>query len=98
MENSQKNLASSDGQRSERFRLSGRTVLLGGGAAALLIFIVQNTQDVRFHFLIADFTWPLWFYTIVIAVIGALVWLGLGVLRRHRRRVDRREGRRARRD
>jgi uncharacterized integral membrane protein len=71
---------------------------LGGGAAALLIFIVQNTQDVRFHFLIADFTWPLWFYTIVIAAIGALVWLGLGVLRRHRRRVDRREGRRARRE
>jgi uncharacterized integral membrane protein len=96
MENSQKTVGSSDG-RSKRSRVSGRTVLLGAGAGALLVFVVQNTQDVRFHFLIADFTWPLWFYTIVIAAIGALVWFGLGVLRRHRRRVDRREGRRERR-
>jgi uncharacterized integral membrane protein len=97
MENSQKSLESSDGQPSKRFRVGGRTLLLGAGAAALLIFIIQNRQDVRFHFLIADFTWPLWLYTIFIAAIGALVWFGLGVLRRHRRRVDRREGRRARR-
>jgi uncharacterized integral membrane protein len=97
MENSRKSMESSDGQQSRRFHPSGRTVFVGAGAAALLIFIVQNTQDVRFHFLIADFTWPLWFYTIVIAAIGALVWFGLGVLRRHRRRVDRREGRRSRR-
>ena len=57
-------------------------------------FIVQNTQDVRFHFLFLDFTWPLWLYTIVVAVFGALVWFGLGVMRRHRRRKERREDRR----
>jgi uncharacterized integral membrane protein len=74
---------------------------LGGGAIAslsglgvLLIFVFQNTDDVRFHFLFLDFTWPLWLYTIVVALFGALVWFGLGVLRRHRRRKDRRAERR----
>jgi uncharacterized integral membrane protein len=64
------------------------------GVGALLIFIVQNTDDVRFDFLVFHFTWPLWLYTIVTAVFGAMVWLGLGILRRHRRRVARREARR----
>ena len=70
---------------------------LGGGAIAsltgvgvLLIFIVQNTEDVKFDFLFLSFTWPLWLYTIVVALFGALVWFGLGVMRRHRRRKERR--------
>jgi uncharacterized integral membrane protein len=74
---------------------------LGAGAIAsltglgvLLVFIVQNTDDVRFDFLFFSFTWPLWLYTIVVALFGALVWIGLGVMRRHRRRVARREARR----
>jgi uncharacterized integral membrane protein len=74
---------------------------LGGGAIAsltgvgvLLIFVFQNTDDVRFHFLFLDFTWPLWLYTIVVALVGALVWFGLGVMRRHRRRKARRAERR----
>ena len=64
------------------------------GVGVLLIFIVQNTDDVNFDFLFFSFTWPLWLYTIVTAMFGALVWLGLGVMRRHRRRVARREARR----
>jgi uncharacterized integral membrane protein len=63
------------------------------GVGALLIFIVQNTEDVRFHFLFLSFTWPLWLYTVVTALIGALVWFGLGVMRRHRRRQERRDRR-----
>ena len=63
------------------------------GLGALLIFIVQNTEDVRFHFLFLSFTWPLWLYTVVTALIGALVWFGLGVMRRHRRRQERRDRR-----
>jgi uncharacterized integral membrane protein len=63
------------------------------GVGALLIFIVQNTEDVRFHFLFFSFTWPLWLYTVVTALIGALVWFGLGVMRRHRRRQERRDRR-----
>jgi uncharacterized integral membrane protein len=64
------------------------------GVGVLLIFILQNTDDVNFDFLFFSFTWPLWLYTIVTAVFGAIVWLGLGVMRRHRRRVARREARR----
>jgi uncharacterized integral membrane protein len=74
---------------------------LGGGAIAsfigvgvLLIFIVQNTNDVNFDFLFLHFTWPLWLYTIVVALFGALVWFGFGVMRRHARRKERREDRR----
>jgi uncharacterized integral membrane protein len=74
--------------------INGATIATVTGAGVLLIFIVQNTEDVRFDFLFWHFTWPLWLYTIVTAVFGAIVWLGLGVLRRHRRRVARREGRR----
>ena len=74
---------------------------LGGGAIAsisgivlLLIFILQNTDDVQLDFLFWDFTWPLWLLTLVSALLGALVWFGLGVMRRHRRRTERRADRR----
>ena len=75
-------------------RLGGGAIASIGGLAVLVVFVVQNTEDVRFHFLWLDFTWPLWVYTIVVAVVGALAWFGLGVLRRHRRRRARREARR----
>ena len=75
-------------------RLLGAGALASlGGLGVLLVFIVQNTDDVRFDFLWLNFTWPLWLYTIVTALFGALVWVGLGAVRRHRRRKDRRESR-----
>lgn len=74
----------------EGSKLTGGAIASLGGLAALLIFIVQNTEDVKFDFLIVTFTWPLWLYTILVAIIGALVWFGLGVARRHRRRKERR--------
>ena len=80
---------------------SGDDRRLGGGAIAtlvgvglLIVFMVQNTEDVELEFLFWDFTWPLWLLTIVSALLGALVWFGLGVIRRHRRRQERREERR----
>jgi uncharacterized integral membrane protein len=48
---------------------------------------------IKIDFLFWSFIWPLWLYTIVIALFGALVWFGLGVIRRHRRRKERRENR-----
>jgi len=62
--------------------------------AALGTFMAQNTDDVTVKFLFWDFTWPVWLLTLFAAVVGALVWFGVGVLRRHRRRKDRREDRR----
>ena len=64
------------------------------GLALLLIFVIQNTEKVVFKFLMFSFEWPLWLYTIVVALIGALIWFGLGVMRRHRRRKERRAERR----
>jgi uncharacterized integral membrane protein len=73
---------------------------LGGGAIAsltgiglLVIFMIQNTQRVRLDFLFWAFTWPLWLLTVASALLGALVWFGLGVMRRHRRRKERRQAR-----
>ncbi len=80
---------------------SGNGARLGGGAIAsltgvglLLIFMLQNTEDVTLDFLFWSFTWPMWLFGLVMALFGALVWFGLGVIRRHRRRAARREGRR----
>jgi uncharacterized integral membrane protein len=80
-------------ERRDQRGLSGGAIASLGGIGALLIFIVQNTEDVRFHFLFFSFTWPLWLYTIVTALIGAVVWFGFGVMRRHRRRQERRDDR-----
>jgi uncharacterized integral membrane protein len=80
-------------QSTKGSKLSGGAIATLGGLAVLVIFVVQNTEDVRFDFLWIDFTWPLWLYTIVVALFGALVWFGLGVMRRHRRRKERRDER-----
>src|SRR4051794_4748902 len=66
--------------------------LAGGGL--LVVFMVQNREDVTLDFLAWSFTMPLWLFTIIAAVLGSIVWIGLGILRRHRRRVARREARR----
>jgi uncharacterized integral membrane protein len=64
-----------------------------GGLGVLLVFILQNTEEIEFRFLFWGFTWPLWLYTIIVAVFGAIVWFGLGVMRRRRRRKARRAAR-----
>jgi uncharacterized integral membrane protein len=65
--------------------------LAGGGL--LLVFIVQNREDVTLDFLFWSFTVPMWLFTIAVAVLGSIVWIGLGILRRHRRRKARRADR-----
>jgi uncharacterized integral membrane protein len=78
----------------EGARLGGGAIATLVGLAVLVVFMIQNTQDVTVEFLFWDFTWSVWLLVLVSALIGALVWFGLGVLRRHRRRKDRREDRR----
>jgi uncharacterized integral membrane protein len=75
-------------------RLSGGAIASLVGLALLVIFMIQNRADVRLHFLVAAFTLPLWLLTLISAVLGAIVWFGLGVMRRHRRRKERRAARR----
>lgn len=74
--------------------VSTSAVLAGTGAGALLVFMLQNREDVTLTFLLWDFTWPVWLLTLASALVGAFVWLGLGILRRHRRRSRRRAERR----
>lgn len=76
----------------DRLGLGAIAALAGGGL--LVVFMIQNTEDVRLDFLFWTFTWPLWLFTFVTALVGALVWIGLGVFRRHRRRRARRRDRR----
>ena len=78
-----------------RAGLSGGAIASLSGGVLLLIFILQNTGDVNLDFLFWDFTWPLWLLTIVSALLGALVFFGIGVMRRHRRRKERRAERRS---
>ena len=75
-------------------RLGGGAIASLTGVGLLVIFMFQNTEDVRLDFLFWHFTWPLWAVTLAAAVLGALVWFGLGVMRRHRRRKERRQDRR----
>ncbi len=71
--------------------LSGGAIASLIGLGVLVIFMVQNTEDVTLTFLFWSFTWPMWLFTFVTALAGAMVWFGLGVVRRHRRRKARRD-------
>ena len=71
--------------------LSGGAIAMLSGLGVLALFMVQNTEDVRVSFLVWDFRWPVWLLTLGSALLGALVWFGAGVVRRHQRRKDRRE-------
>ena len=81
--------------QAEQRRLGGGAIASLVGVGLLLIFMFQNTESVRLDFLFWSFTWPLWLLTMASAILGALVWFGLGVVRRHRRRKERRQERRA---
>jgi uncharacterized integral membrane protein len=78
----------------DKRRFGGGAIAALGGVAVLAVFMAQNTDDVTVEFLAWDFTWPVWLLTLVAALVGAVVWFGLGVLRRHRRRKARRADRR----
>jgi uncharacterized integral membrane protein len=82
------------GSTGGRGRLGGGAIASIAGGGLLLVFIIQNTEKIRLHFLVWHFSWPLWLYTLVTAAFGALIWVGLGVMRRHRRRKERRADRR----
>jgi uncharacterized integral membrane protein len=73
--------------------LSGGVIATLAGGGLLLVFMVQNTEDVTLQFLFWSFTVPLWLFTLIVAILGSIVWIGLGILRRHRRRKARRDAR-----
>jgi uncharacterized integral membrane protein len=90
----QKSPGDSTSPQAEGRRLGGGAIASLIGVGLLLIFMIQNTESVRLDFLVWSFTWPLWLLTMASALLGALVWFGVGVMRRHRRRKERRQERR----
>jgi uncharacterized integral membrane protein len=79
--------------RTSRVGLSSGVVAALGGGGLLVVFMAQNTEDVTLQFLFWSFTVPLWLFTLTVAILGSILWIGLGVLRRHRRRQARRDAR-----
>ena len=61
----------------QRGRLGGGVIASLVGLAALIVFMIQNTEKIRVHFLLWHFTWSVWIVVLVAAVIGAA-----GVVRR----------------
>lgn len=88
----QDSVSSAPTEPKSRFGIGAIASLIGVGF--LIVFVLQNNQRVDLEFLAWTFTWPLWLLIIVASLLGALVWFGLGVVRRHRRRVRRRGNRR----
>jgi len=81
-------------ENSSRKHIGGGAIATIGGIALLVIFVAQNTQDVKFDFLFWSVTIPIWLLSVLMAGVGALIFFGIGVIRRHRRRSDRRQARR----
>jgi uncharacterized integral membrane protein len=74
-------------------RLGGGAIASIIGVVALVVFMLQNRNEVQIDFLMFAVTWPLWLVILVSALLGALIWFGLGVMRRHNRRQERRANR-----
>lgn len=69
----------------------GKLIALGVVAVLIVIYIVQNTEDVAVKFLFWSFTWPAWLMLILMLVIGFLVGMATSaVLRRRKKRELRR--------
>ena len=79
--------------QAEGRRLGGGAIASLTGVGLLVIFMLQNTESVRLDFLFWSFTWPLGSSPWPLRCSGRS-WSGIGVLRRHRRRKERRQDRR----
>jgi len=82
-----------DSSGSEGTKLGGGAIATIGGVGLLIIFMLQNTEKAPLKFLVWKFTWPVWLLVLLSALVGAFVWFGLGVIRRHNRRKERRANR-----
>ncbi len=70
--------------------IGGGVIATIGGIALLVIFVAQNTQNVKFDFLFWSVEIPIWLLSLLMAGVGALIFFGIGVMRRHQRRKERR--------
>ncbi len=73
----------------------GKLIGIGVAAILFLIFVIQNTEKVKFSFLFWDFTWPAWGMLVLLFALGLLTGMLTTTLLRRRRRKARRDERRA---
>lgn len=69
----------------DQIRRFGPPVLL---TIAALLFVVQNTETVRFNFLWFEFRWPLWIMLVAFMAIGVVVFYAAARRRRSRTSRD----------
>jgi uncharacterized integral membrane protein len=70
----------------EGFAIGGGTIGFLLIAAAIVIFIVQNTNDVSVDFLFLDGEWPLWLVVVAVVVLTLIAErLGLWIWRRRKK-------------
>jgi uncharacterized integral membrane protein len=75
-------MAEGNGNANSRVGLVGLVL----AALALLAFVVQNTEDATFNWLMIEMTMPLWLALVIAAVLGAVIAnLGGWMVRRSRR-------------
>ena len=69
----------------------GKLIAAAVVGVLILIFVLQNTQDLKFKFLFWDFTWPAWLMLVITLLIGfAIGFLVSALLRRRKKRELRR--------
>ena len=74
-----------EGNATKGSRLNAGLIGLGLAAVALLAFVVQNTEDATFNWLMIEITMPLWLALVIAAALGAVIAnLGGWVLRRRK--------------
>lgn len=74
-------MARGDGKNGSK--LNAGVIGLVLAVAALLAFVVQNTEDATFNWLMIEITMPLWLALVIAAVLGAVIAnLGGWMLRR----------------
>ncbi|MEY3361629.1 MAG: hypothetical protein RL531_1348 [Actinomycetota bacterium] len=56
----------------------------GGAFVALVVFILQNTQQAEVHFLWLNVTWGIWFVIVVSMLLGAVIGWGFRFWRRRK--------------
>ena len=88
---------SADEVEDSGLRLGGGAITGLSGAGVLAVFMAQNRNEVSVSFLVWEFACPVWLLILGAAVLGGLVWFGVGLVRTRRRRKERRQDRRSRR-
>ena len=66
-------------------RVSGKVVVGGILAVALLLLVVQNTESTPVNFLFWDVSAPLWLLLLITGALAIVIWELVSAARRHQK-------------